>query len=297
MIPTLTLNPALDLFFTEGGYGHGELARSSANTAAAGGKGINVAREVTRLGADTRAFCLLGGFMGKRIAAMLRAEGIPFTAAWQRGETRVNVHFRAGSDEWKLNAAGPTPEPGAVKEIVAKFEKRLKPGVAAVVAGSLPDGVSMRVATDLLRRGRSAGARMWFDADGELLKCGLGASPWGIKPNRQEFAELTKCFSAVSSLDEIVAAARGLIAQHGLNEILLTLDKDGAMSITATEVHRHRPSKSDTRRHIVGAGDKFLAAWLVAETRGIAGSDALAFASGAVEETFGENGWTWGDNE
>ena len=108
MIATVTLNPAIDKSvivrdFEVGKTNRGEVARLDA-----GGKGINVAKALKRLGSTVCALGFAAGSNGRFILDALRVEGIPADFVTVPGETRVNlkIHDPEKGTETELNEPG-----------------------------------------------------------------------------------------------------------------------------------------------------------------------------------------------
>ncbi len=112
MFRTLTLNPSLDAFHRVPRLAKGRVLRVPEPLLVAGGKGVNVARHLARLGGrgTVVAHCLLGGTSGERFLRLAKAEaGLQIEAPLHKGETRTNLSIAEteGVGEFKLNAAGP----------------------------------------------------------------------------------------------------------------------------------------------------------------------------------------------
>src|SRR5437660_7019248 len=76
MIVTVTMNAAIDRTLTVPNFQRGQRHRASQGLTLAGGKGINIARALKRLGAPVVATGLAGGKTGTRIVEELTAEAI-----------------------------------------------------------------------------------------------------------------------------------------------------------------------------------------------------------------------------
>src|SRR3989442_15135360 len=74
MIVTVTLNAAIDRTLTVPNFQRGHRHRASQGLTLAGGKGINIARALKRLGAPVVATGLAGGRTGARIVQELTRE-------------------------------------------------------------------------------------------------------------------------------------------------------------------------------------------------------------------------------
>ena len=91
MIATVTLNPAIDKSVAVRGFEIGVTNRCDVERVDAGGKGINVARALKRLGSAACALGLAAATDGGFILRALDAEGIPADFVRVPGETRVNL--------------------------------------------------------------------------------------------------------------------------------------------------------------------------------------------------------------
>ncbi len=89
MILTVTLNPLLErrLFFSKVELGKSNRAFQEIFTA--GGKGINVSRQLNYLGVSNHALTFLGGNSGKILRSILTEEKINFSVQAIKSETRI----------------------------------------------------------------------------------------------------------------------------------------------------------------------------------------------------------------
>ncbi len=94
MITTVTLNPMLDKTVYVDTIQHGKVHRASRMEMVVGGKGVNVSRQLTRLGMKTTATGFLGGEVGTLIEKLLDAEGIACDFVRVASMTREGVTYR-----------------------------------------------------------------------------------------------------------------------------------------------------------------------------------------------------------
>jgi len=89
MVLTVTLNPLLEkrLYFKD--VVHGGVNRSNKEIFTAGGKGINVSRQLNQLNIPNSAFTFLGGNNGKILRRILTEEKIDFNFTPVKDETRT----------------------------------------------------------------------------------------------------------------------------------------------------------------------------------------------------------------
>jgi 1-phosphofructokinase family hexose kinase len=268
-------NPALDTLYSVGSLVPGAIHRPTGVVERAGGKGLNVARVASTLGAPVTAVALLAGHTGRRIAGMLHAEGVPFDAVQAPGETRGTF---AVLDE----ASGNLTEfydrgSASIAQAWSAYCRRLLDGRAAgawlALSGSLPPGVEAAESARLVRAARALGMLVAVDQDGEPLEAALSARPSLVKVNEREAAGITGAGPEQSAalLSERADGAT----------VIVTLGDRGALLLHRRELWH---GDLDVRgRHTTGCGDAFLAGVLAVRVSGRGGwVEALAGGLGAA---------------
>ena len=109
MIITVTLNAAIDKTLEVPNFRLGRRHRSVEQTTMAGGKGVNVARALKRLGQPVIATGLAGGPTGTRIVEQLTEESILNDFVRIREESRSNtaVTDPTTGEQTEINERGP----------------------------------------------------------------------------------------------------------------------------------------------------------------------------------------------
>ncbi len=140
MILTVTLNPLLErrLIFNRINFENEN--RNGKRELKAGGKGINVSRQLTYLNTDNFAFTFLGGSNGKVLKDVLNSEGIKFSSVRTKEETReafiaVDESKKKVSTFFGLNSRITALE---AEEFKNKLEKMIENCEIVVFAGSSP---------------------------------------------------------------------------------------------------------------------------------------------------------------
>ncbi len=143
MIVTVTLNAAIDRTLTVPNFQLGQRHRASAGLTLAGGKGINVARALKRLGVPVVATGLAGGRTGTRIIEELTGEAILNDFVRIAGESRTStaVVDPTGGTYTEINEWGPHVEPDELQMLLDKLHYLAGGAEFVVLAGSLPRGV------------------------------------------------------------------------------------------------------------------------------------------------------------
>ena len=123
MIVTVTLNAAIDRTLTVPNFQLGQRHRASAGSTLAGGKGINVARALKRLGVPVVATGLVGGRTGTRIVEELTGEAIlnDFVRIADESRTSTAVVDPTGGTYTEINEWGPHVEPDELEMLLEKL--------------------------------------------------------------------------------------------------------------------------------------------------------------------------------
>lgn len=280
MILSVTLNPALDRTLVVPGFANGGVFRPQANTVAAGGKGLNVARAVQTLGGQTLCAGFLGGFSGQFLDKMVRDEGLQARWTWLEGRETRTCAILVDPDTL-LTSVINEPGPLLTREDWTRLHDDLLQAAADVsyvsFAGSLPPGSPMDMFVALITDLIVAGKQVWVDSSGAPLQAISRVSKVAIKINDEEAAALMN--QPINTVADAVATARSMI-EHTGQHVVITLGKRGAVFVTPHEAW-HAIPPDVTIKSGVGSGDSFLAGLLTGLSCGDAPSSALAQAAAA----------------
>ncbi|MCS6830869.1 MAG: 1-phosphofructokinase [Armatimonadota bacterium] len=279
---TVTLNAAVDKTYRVEGFCLDRVFRVEAGRVVAGGKGINVARVLHTLGVPVVATGFLGGHNGAFILDSLKQEGIPGDFVWTQGESRVclAVIDPVAGTQTELNEIGPEIRSEEVSALEQKMAQLLPQFAYVTLSGSAPPGVPADFYARVIRLGRNAGVKMVLDSSGALLKQGVEAIPWMLKPNRVELAAIFG--QEPADVPEATEMACQLVAK-GIEVIVVTLGKQGAVWVSADGAWFAQPPEVEFVS-AVGSGDSMLAAMLYAMIEGMSPPDILRWgvAAGAA---------------
>ena len=133
------MNAAIDRTLTVPNFQRGQRHRASAGLTLAGGKGINIARALKRLGVPVVATGMAGGRTGTRIVEELTAEAILNDFVRIDGESRTSTAIvdPAGSSYTELNEWGPHVGPEELEMLLEKLAYLSQGADYVVFAGSL----------------------------------------------------------------------------------------------------------------------------------------------------------------
>jgi 1-phosphofructokinase family hexose kinase len=285
MIVTVTLNAAMDRTLSVPNLQLGQRHRASLSFASAGGKGINVARALKRLGVPVVATGLTGGRNGTLIVEDLTSEGILNDFVRIRGDSRTSLAVLdpISNAHTEINEWGPEVDESELEILREKLDYLTTGAEFVVLAGSLPRGVDPGFYGDLIRDLNRKHVLSVLDCDGEPLRLGVEAEPYLVSPNMTEAEPLVGHEFAdpedlVTGLDEI--------AELGARNVVLTV-ADGCYALLREDRSEHRlRGRAPILEAVsaVGAGDVLLAAFIAARAAGRPLEDAVrsAVATGAA---------------
>ncbi|RJP72858.1 MAG: 1-phosphofructokinase [Ignavibacteriales bacterium] len=140
MILTVTINPLLERRLTYNSVETGKSNRTDKEYFTAGGKGINVSRQLNSLGIKNLAFTALGGNNGKIYKNLLANEKLEFTFLQTKHETRTAALIVEEDNKRLTTYFGPNSllEINEVEEFKQRMKKMIENCEIVVFAGSSP---------------------------------------------------------------------------------------------------------------------------------------------------------------
>ena len=278
MIITVTLNAAIDKTLEVPNFRLGRRHRSVEQTTMAGGKGVNVARALKRLGQPVIATGLAGGPTGTRIVGQLTEESILNDFVRIREESRSNtaVTDPTTGEQTEINERGPAVSAQEVELFCDKLLYLARGAQICVFAGSLPRRIEPTLYADLIRELRKLGVTTIVDTDGDPLRQAVRAEPSVVSPNVLEAEELVG-HEFNDDEDRLIAVSE--MIELGAREAIMTSD-DGCFAKVADEggsqLYRLRVEPLETYS-AVGSGDAFLAGYVAARYSGRPPAECLRF--------------------
>ncbi len=278
-IITLTLNPALDKTISVAQLLPDKKLRSTYSQIEPGGGGINVSRAMHKLGGNSEAVYLSGGYTGKHFEELLIAQGIISVALQIRGDTRENfvVVDDSANKQYRFGMEGPdVTEPEWQQALV--YINKLEDISFIVASGSLPPGLPADIFAQLAVIAKNKNAKLIVDTSGEALQHAVKEGLYLIKPNLDELSNLYG--KEKLATNEILMAARSIIQDGGCEVMVVSMGKEGAMLITKEKQLQVTPPPV-TVHSTVGAGDSMVGGMLVALSKNWSLEDMLYYGVAA----------------
>ena len=259
MITTVTLNPMLDKTVFVNGIRHGAIVRATGIAMVVGGKGVNVSRQLTRLGAETVATGFLGGEIGALLERLLDAEGIAHNFIRVAGMTREGVTYL---DEAGVMTSVFEPPHAVtadeVHQLHATCTELIQKSTWVVCCGSSPSPTADRLYQDVIREARARGKQTALDSYGAPLRAGIAAVPDLLKINRHEYEQTS---GAKAGSEAEVRTALDVLRAAGIRRVILT---DGERAVYAADDSSVWKVVPPSIRSVnpTGSGDSMLAGML-----------------------------------
>jgi len=269
------------LFFD--GFHCGEVNRARRVVETASGKGVNVARVATTLGAKARVLTVAGGGRGELFRRALRADGVSARVVPVRGETRLCQTLIGGGCVTELVEESAALSASEVKAVMRAFAEELRGAEMLVLSGTVPRGCGEDFCAALARAARVRGVPVVVDTQRAQLMGVVRERPVLVKVNRSELAAATGKRDVAGGVRELMRLGAERVAiSHGA-KAALAFDGRARWQVTPPRVEALNP---------IGSGDSMLAGMIVELMKGRTLEKALRFgiacgAANALTETSG----------
>lgn len=259
------LSPAIDRNYKVPSLVLGNMHRCDNPILSPGGKGVNVARVLSLLGAQVRCIGFFAGENGQYIIRNLQQHNVLVDVISLKGETRnsINILDAATGRETEILEAGPMVYPAEMESFLNRFRQILSQETSppiVIFSGGIPQGLPTTTYEDLILIAKQYRADCFLDSSSEALSFGAKAKPSLIKPNMRELSCLTgHLFDKNKGIDR-----QFLTEIHQKTRILdiplvaVTLGGDGAVLCIENKVFYAHPLSIQTV-NTIGSGDSFTA--------------------------------------
>ncbi len=257
MILTITVNPLLEkrLYFdhTE----KGAVNRCYAEKFYAGGKGINVSRQLSKLGIDNIAMTFAGGNNGKILRKVLSEEGINFSLINTREETRSATLLLEKNSPKITSYIGLSSEVSdeEVNHFADKLDKMIQNSTIVVMTGSLPSPNTAEIFCHGIKLADKYDKIVILDTYGPHLQECINLGPFALHNN---ISELEHSFNCDLSEEQNIFDLMDELYSKKIKMAFLT---NGSAAIYSSKFDFHYltipPSISE--KDPLGSGDSFVA--------------------------------------
>lgn len=295
MVVTVTINPAVDKTLildelTVNGVNRVQKLRQDA-----GGKGINVSKQIKALGGNTVATGVLAGPAGAFIREQLDFLGIDHHFIEIEGNTRTNIKIvdLKNHTHTDINEPGVSPSKEALSNLEDAAFRCVGSSGVLVLSGSVAKDVEKSIYAGWIRRAKERGIKTVLDADGELLREGVQAGPYLVKPNIHELERLFE--RPLETIGSAVACA-GRLLDYGTEYVAVSMGEKGSFFVSRQDVYMAEAVKVDVKS-TVGAGDSMVGGLAYALSRGMSFEEGARLAIAAAAASVASEGTLMGSRE
>ena len=253
---TVCMSPCTDLTIEVDSLNVGKTNVVKSRSFALGGKGINVAVGIKRLGGDVYTTGVMYQENGHLFEEALHREEIPFTFVWNKGRARENLKIIDGRAMMtEINDVGAAVEEETTEAVLRQVEMLSAKSNVTVLSGGLPRGLDEGY-YGLLAKAVNQRSLKIVDAVGQRMFSALNVGVDLVKPNLEELENAIG--KQIESKEDMLAGCYELL-DRGAKRVMLSLGKQGAV-ITDGRLTYYGKSLNVAVNSTVGAGDSMVAA-------------------------------------
>ncbi|MHB1455052.1 MAG: 1-phosphofructokinase family hexose kinase [Saccharofermentanales bacterium] len=278
------LSPAIDRNYKLFSMTPGQMHRSGNPVINAGGKGVNVSRVLSLLGADVKLTGFFAGASGRFILDDLISHGVSAEPVFIPGETRssINILETDSGLETEILESGPIADESDFLRLQSVLTDLLRadgPDTCVVFSGGITAGLPPDAYETLIGIANRYHARSILDTSSEALAYGIRACPYFIKPNLREFSSITEYTGHIQDIVTVsdLAVIRDSALSLGMPVVAVTLSSKGAVVNTPEALFYAHPLPV-IPVNTIGSGDSFTAGFTYATALGGSIHSALSLA-------------------
>jgi D-beta-D-heptose 7-phosphate kinase/D-beta-D-heptose 1-phosphate adenosyltransferase len=255
-----------------------------------GGAG-NVLRNLHALGVETCFISVTGADLaGREVTSMVASlGGAEAHVLAERGRTTtLKTRYIAGTQQLlRADHESVAPLPVELRSDLVKVATDALPHHKVAILSDYAKGVlGGGVAAEIIAAAKAAGCIVVVDPKGSDYGVYRGADV--LKPNRPELAAAAQ--APVRTDDEVIKAARALIAAHGFGAMLVSCGKDGMLLVEASGATLKLAAEAREVFDVSGAGDTVIAVLAASLGAGASLADAARLANVAAGVVVGKVG-------
>lgn len=268
MILTVTINPLLEKRFTFSSVELGKANRSETLKYAAGGKGININRQLNKLGSKNNAITFAGGNNGKIFRQVLAKENINAVLVPMKSELR----WSAGIEEREKKRVTHYFSPNhsitekEAEEFISRLRKMIPNSSMVIFAGSSPCAAADVIFEEGIKIARREDKMVLLDTYGSHLPKLVESAPMMLHNNLDEIN--TSFGLNLAGESEITSFLKELYGKG----IKIAVISDGPRKFYAMKfgfLYRVAPPKSVAEIDSTGSGDAFNAGFAAGLEKGL----------------------------
>ncbi|MBN2487299.1 MAG: hypothetical protein JXB34_15090 [Bacteroidales bacterium] len=265
MILTVTLNPAIDkILYLKDFHLHKlhRLEDGDMSLISPGGKGVNIALNLKRLGNEVITSGFVSGNAGHMLCDALQQEGITTSFIFTPGFTRTNLAILDRNNETltEINDFGEHIGQDDIDFFLEHFETLLNRIDLLIFAGSLPFGVNEEILKAMVEMARTKSIKTMVHALPKYTQSLLEASPFLIVPDMRSHYKLLG--NPVDGIDQYLETGKKILEQSPFTEWAIFINRiENVVAVSRHQSYVIRP-KNLKIVNMLGYGDAYFAGFV-----------------------------------
>ena len=274
---TLTLNPTIDHILTVDSVSLYNKNILTGKQIFYGGKGINAAFTLGKLGIPATAAGLIGAQDLAGLDRKLSGVGIHGAFVPIDGATRITYKIMetATNRDTEFNQTGTRVPKKDLEKLESAIKKLFNTHQWLALCGSIPTGIPEDFYASLIEMSKPLGIITCLDASGEPLIQGCRAAPDILRINQSELGEILT--REITNTPETISAIRTL-QETGIGKVVVSMGAEGTLGYNGEKMWQVRVPQVEIRG-LTGAGDAMTAGLIASFFQGKSFADSLRFSS------------------
>jgi tagatose 6-phosphate kinase len=242
-----------------------------------GGKGVNIAKVVTRLSEKCTLYSFIGGYGGQLIRREMERFGVDFKYCEINGEIRttINVIDNKNHQETEITESGAAVSPEWEAALLGMIKDDISSGDIVICSGIPMAGMKAGVYKTISLWCREKGAKCILDTNSRYLIESFPAQYSFMKPNLAEIKELHQIDAIQDDAQLFYLAQKTL--KMGIENLLISTGSSGGMFFSK-DVALKISVPDEPVASTIGSGDSTVAGFCIALQKGYPLKDCLKYA-------------------
>lgn len=257
MILIITLNPLLERRFIYDQVEVGRVNRNGITNISAGGKGLNVSRQLKKFNIKSFNYFFSGGLNGKVLREALKTDGIEFSFVSAKSETRHASVLISKKDKIITSCFSKNPNISEQEadEFKSKLEKMIQNCEIVVFSGSSPCPETDSIIAYGIELANKYDKVSFCDTYGKHLQACIDSSPTMMHNN---FSEISSSLSVELNSEKKVIDFINYLSNKDIKRSYLTNGSNNFYASNFNYIYKIKPLELQ-EIDSTGSGDTFVA--------------------------------------
>ncbi len=256
MVLTVTINPLLEKRFEFTEFEPGSVHRTSNLKFNAGGKGLNISRQLTKLGIKNQAITFAGGNNGKIFRKVLAEEGIDTVFVNMKSELRWSATIEEHKKKRVTHFFSPDHDitEKEADEFISRLEKMIPNASIIIFAGSSPNKIASRIFDQGIDIAHKEDKIVLLDTYGNHLQGFIEKAPMILHNNLEE---INSSLNLNLTSEEDITGFLKQLYNKGIKIAFISNGKKTFYGLKFGFIYKITPPVLENEIDSIGSGDAF----------------------------------------